>query len=347
MAIWLMHGRRFLMTVSLLVLSASGAFSTEQKAGISVLPTDQTTGLSTNYSKVAVANLPIGQTVSMIQIANAPMLVGNNYAVSVYVTAHTEVPKASKDGFAPIPDAAWIAVEPSGLTLQAYATAKLDVKVTLPNDEKLFGKKYYCNILLITEGDPNVKGVRFGASITGRFMFSVAPIRNEEGLEAALHSPADAAFEIVPPVVVMKDVKPGQKIKIQTEAKKKVQLINQSKNQQQYWFSSVDPNGTNYILLDKSRFEGNVEDVLLNYDQIKLGPGKKKELDITIQVPANADLNRGFLAYLLSISSGASDKAGVNRYLAIYLKGTQASVEPKLENGASQGVTTSAEMKNK
>jgi len=168
-------------------------------------------GLKTNYAKIVVANLPIGQTVSMTKIANQPMLIGSNYDAAVHITVRAEAPKEPKDGYSPIPDPAWIVIEPNEVTLQANASTQLDVKIILPNDEKLFGKKYVCNIVLHTGGDPNSKGISFGTEITGLFMFSIAPGRNEAGLDAALKNPANAAYEIVPPVVVVADVKPGQK----------------------------------------------------------------------------------------------------------------------------------------
>lgn len=307
----------------------------------------RTSGLNTNYAKIVVANLPIGQTVSMSQIANAPMLIGSNYSVPIYSSVRTEAPKEPKEGYDPIPDPSWVVVEPNGLTLQAYATAKLDVKVVLPEDETLFGRKYYCNIVLNTGGDPNIQGVRFGTEITGLFMFSIAPVRNETGLDAALRNPADAAYEIVPPVIIMKGIKPGQKIKIRTVKNKKVELINKSKKKQKYWLYSVNPDEIHYTLSPHSRFGGNVEDVILKADYLQVNPDSKKYLDFLVQVPKNADFSQGYLAYVVSISSGSSDKEGVKRFLAIYLEGEKTATEPKLENAAPQGVTTSAEIKNK
>lgn len=304
------------------------------------------TGLKTNYSKVAVANLPIGQTVSMTQIANAPMIIGNNHEIPVYIQIHTEIPPKPKDGYEPIPDASWVAVEPNGITLPANASAPVDVKITIPNDEKLFGKKYLCHIIIHTEGDPNYSAVRFGTQITGQLMFSIAPEQNVEALDAALKNPADADFEIVPPAVIVENVKPGQKLKVLSETKKKIELINHSKKKQEYWLYAVDPRETGYSMLN-SKKDTNINDVTIVQEQIKLGPGKKKALDIVIQIPQEADFSKEAWAYLISITNGAKQGQGVNRYLAIYLKGTPASAEPKLENAAPQGVTTSAEIKNK
>lgn len=307
----------------------------------------KTSGLRTNYSKVAVANLPIGQTVSMIQIANAPIVVGNNYAIPIFIKARTEKPSKAKDGYEPIPDSSWVTIEPDGATLAAGAASQLDVKISLPNDETLFGRKYFCHIVLLTEGDPNMTGVRFGTQITGLFMFSVAPARNEEGLDAALKNPSNAAFELTPPVVILNNIVPGQKLKVLTELKKKVELTNQSKTKQEYLLSAVNPRDTNYSFISNNIQYGNPNDMLISQEQVKLGPGKKKGLDIMIQVPPDIDLSKGSLAYLISVASGAKQGQGVNRYLAIYLNGVPTATEPKLENAAPQGVTTSAEIKNK
>lgn len=301
---------------------------------------DTTSGLKTNYGKIVVANLPVGQTISMTQIANAPLLVGNNYEVPVFVTIKPEAPKEPKDGYLPIPDPAWIMVEPNAVTLPAVATYQFDLKVILPDDEKLFGNKYICNLSIMTEGDLAKKGFRYGTSITGLFMFSVAPARNELGLEQALQQPADAAYDIVPPQVVVRGAKPGQKVKIRSEMKKKVELINRSKKEQQFWLSSVDPAEHNYSLISSSRFGGNVNDVTIEPEQFKLGPGGRKALNITVQVPMDADFELSSLAYLVSIASGK--RQGVNRFFTIYLSGEKSGQKSKAENNTPQAVTPAA-----
>lgn len=328
------------LLASLLLFTSTGLVLAEKKPA--VLPEKQA-GLRTNYGKIALANLPIGQTISMTKIANAPMLIGNNYEVPILVEIRTKIPDKPKDGYAPIPDLSWIVIEPRGITVPARGSVQVDVKVSLPDDEKLLGQKYVCQIILYTEGDPNVRAVRFGSQIAGFFMFSIAPVRNETGLEEALNNPADAAYELVPPTVVMKGVKPGQKLKVRTELKKKVELVNRSTKDQIYWFYSVDPREHNFALPGKSRFGGNVDDVIFEEDQVRLGAGGKKALNITIQVPADADMNEESLAYLVSVTSGK--RQGINRFLAIYLNSEEFEKKHKHEIGAPQAVTPVAETK--
>ncbi|MCD4814493.1 hypothetical protein K8S19_12485 [bacterium] len=334
----------FIVIFSLLIVFSGRAIAeTQQKPAAEVK-----SGLKTNYSKINISNLPIGQTISMTEVANAPMIVGNNYNVPVYVEVRTESPKKPRDGYAVIPDPAWIVVEPNGLTVGANSSMQVDVKVSIPDDEKLYGNKYVCKMVVHTGGDPNQKNLRFGAQVAGFFMFSIAPGRNDEALAAALKNPADAAYAIEPPVVVLLDAKPGQKIDLRAPGKKKIELINNSKKTQKYFLYSVNPNDTQYQLLDKSRFAGKVEDVSIRHDQIKLGSGKKKALDITIQVPKDVEMLEEALTYMVSITSGT--KEGVVRYLVIYLGGPaqkQNDTEVKEVTGPTRLVTPESEPEKK
>lgn len=312
---------------------------------------EQTSGLSTNYSKLTVDNLPIGQTVSMIQIANAPMLVGNNYEIPVYVNISTEVPTQLSQGYEPIPDPNWILVEPSGMTLDAASTMKVDVKIALPDDETLFGKKYQCNIVIYTRGDPAATGVRYGTQLTGLFMFSVAPVRNESGLERALNNPANADYEINPPRVEIWGVKPGQKVKVRDKNNKKVEIINHSAKRQNLYLSAVDPLKTEYSRITNSQPAKVAEDVLIQQDDLWINPRQKKALDISIQVPKDADFTLGPLLYLVAVSSGST--GGVTRYLGIYLSEKESAAAQKkkeieaqeLKNATPQAVTPTAGIK--
>jgi hypothetical protein len=181
---------------------------------------EQTSGLSTNYSKLTVDNLPIGQTVSMIQIANAPMLVGNNYEIPVYVNISTEVPTQLSQGYEPIPDPNWILVEPSGMTLDAASTMKVDVKIALPDDETLFGKKYQCNIVIYTRGDPAATGVRYGTQLTGVYFLGLSS-PNESDWERALNNPANADTKLNHPALRSGLLNPTE-VKVRDKNKKKV-----------------------------------------------------------------------------------------------------------------------------
>lgn len=273
-------------------------------------------GLKSNYSKIFVQNLPIGQTISMKQLANAPLMIGNNFDVPIYVTFKTEIPKKPRDGFMAIPNAGWVQVESAGVTLLAKGKALLDVTITIPDDEKLFEQKYQCDIVMHTQGNPNVQGLRFGFQITGLLLFSIAPGRNEIALQQALNDPADAAYKLEPPQVDIWGVKPGSKIKVLTKEKKEVVLTNRSKKTQKYLLSSVDPGDTTFKPYTGSQFSGDPDQVIIKQDEFKISPGKSRKLKLEVQVPQDVDFTKGPLVYLVLVKSGT--RQGVGRYMAIY-----------------------------
>lgn len=287
-------------------------------------------GLKTNYTKFIADNLPIGHTLSMKKIANAPLMVGSNYDVPVIITIQPKLPKKLQPGYEAIPDPSWIRIEADTVTVPANSSVELDVMVSIPDDPKYFGKKYQCDLNIYTGGDAEVRGMfRYGFQITGMFLFSVAPGRNEEALASAMQSPANAQYTITPPQVVLWNVKAGQTVEVKSQENKWLELANTSRKKQTYRLASVNPADTGFSIFEGSHFSGNTDDVIIAKDEITLGPGGKRPLQLKIKVPSNADFTTGPLVYLVAVKTG-DIQGGVTRYIAIYLYET---AEMKMPDG--------------
>jgi hypothetical protein len=309
--------RKYFSTIFLglgLMLLTSG-FSQAAQAGAE--PAQGNSGLSMNYTKMVVSNLPIGNTVSMTKVCNAPLIVGNNYDIAVPVTISLVKPPKEFEGYEVLPDFNWVIVETKSLTLAAHSKANIDLKVCLPNDEKLFGKKYRVGLQVITSGDPSVHGIKFGYSVTGSFLFSVAPGRNEGGLENALKNPADAEWDISFPRQDIWNVKPGAVVEVVNEKKQRPLLKNNSKKSMKYLLASVDPKESTYNPDAGAQYSGHPDDLTFSDDEISLGAGKSRDLDFKVKVPTTVDLSKGPLVYLVSVRSGKA--RNVERFVIVYL----------------------------
>lgn len=285
-------------------------------------------GLKTNYTKFIADNLPIGHTLSMKKIANAPMMVGNNYDAPIVITIEPQIPKKLQPGYEAIPDPAWIRIETTSVTVPANSKVDLDVLVSIPDDPKYFGKKFQCDLGISTPGEKETKGMfHYGFQITGIFLFSVAPGRNEDALASAMKSPANADYSITPPQVVLWNVKAGQTVEVKSQENKWLELANNSKKKQTYWLSSVNPADTGFTVFEGSHFSGNADDVIVPQDEITLRAGAKKALELKIKVPQNADFSSGPLVYLVTVKTGKS-QGGVSRYIAVYLYDTEKIKTP-------------------
>lgn len=101
-------------------------------------------GLSTTFGKVSVDNIPIGQTYSMEKDANTPFVIENTSDIELVLKIDVIAPKESElvEGYEPIPDTAWIALEKENLILPPESKVSTDVIITIPNDERYRGKRY-------------------------------------------------------------------------------------------------------------------------------------------------------------------------------------------------------------
>ncbi len=274
-------------------------------------------GISMNYTKINVGNLPIGKTISMKELANFPLVMGNNYAIPIAVSVYPQRPETPKPGYEAIPDANWIVLDSRAATIPAKGKIQMDVKVNLPDDESLLGRKFQANIIMSTTGDPSARGFKYGFKIDGHFLFSVAPGRNEQGLARALKNPADAAYALDPPRVDMFEIVPGKEIQVLTEENKEIVLTNNTSKKQRYLLSSVDPADTDVTPDQGSQFSGNPDEVKIKPDEIKLNPGKSKKIELEINVPKDVDFEKGPLFYLISVTSGV--RQGITKYINVYL----------------------------
>jgi hypothetical protein len=276
-------------------------------------------GLGMNYTKVSVGNLPIGNTISMTQLANAPLIITSNYDVPVFANISVTPPMKDFPGYEPLPDLSWVTVDAVGVTLPAHGNLKVDVKVSLPNDEKLLGKKYRVGIKVFTPGNTNIKGFRYSYTVNGSFLFSVAPGRNDKALAAALKNPVDADYEIFPPRLDLWEVKAGATVDVINDKQQRPVLKNHSKNKQKYFLASVDAAHTDAAIDDGAQFSGKPDDLALPDDELTLSAGENKELKYTVKVPAGIDFSRGPLVYLVSVKSGKLK--GIERFITVYLWG--------------------------
>jgi hypothetical protein len=312
--------RKFITTICLGWGLALWLAAFSLAAAVGSDPLKEHSGLSMNYVKMVVSNLPIGNTVSLTKVCNAPLVIGNNYDVAVPVTITLVQPPKEFEGYEVLPNFNWVVVESQSLTLAAHSKTNVDVKVHLPNDEKLFGKKYRVGVQVMTLGDQSVhNGINFGFSVTGSFLFSVAPGRNEGGLESALKNPADADWDIAFPRQDIWSVKPGTVLEVVNDQKQRPLLKNNSKDSLKFLLASVDPKESTYNPDAGVQYSGHPDDLTFPDDEISLGSGKSQELKFKVKVPATVDLSKGPLVYLVSVRSGKA--RNVERFVIVYLWG--------------------------
>ncbi|MCK5242645.1 Fn3-like domain-containing protein [bacterium] len=273
--------------------------------------------LGTNYSKLKVDNLPIGNTISLKKLVNLPLIVTNNANHSIYVEFSSSVPTKSPEGYQPLKDISWITFDITSATLTAHSKIEVDVQIKIPDDEDLFGSKLH-TYLNVHKKPLGRSGFQFGLLMTSHLFFSIAPERNDEALAKALESTTDANFIIQPDRVELFDIKAGQKVDVVNENNEKIVLKNESSKKQTYLLNLVDPKTTLVKPELDSQPRYDVDNVKIKPEEITLNPGKQRDIKIKINVPDTVDFKKGKLLYMLSITSGVP-KGAIQQYLRIYL----------------------------
>ncbi|MBN1596284.1 hypothetical protein JW933_10190 [candidate division FCPU426 bacterium] len=274
-------------------------------------------GLTSNYSIIELNNLPIGHTISMSQIAKLPLVIGNRFNIPVFVVITSRIPPQAKEGYEAVPETNWIIPDLTGVTIAAHSKASMDVKINIPKDKALLGRKFHASILLTTAGDPSVKGWKYGLGLGNNILFSIAPKPNEEGLAEVNKNPLDTAFALYPERVDLTNAKPGKRLKIIGQDGKPVTITNNSKQRQLYYLSAVSADKTFLRSDTGAQIREDVGSIVLDDDQMEIDPEQTLPLKVQLDVPKDVDFKKGHLFYVLSIKSGASGSA--EKYLQIYV----------------------------
>ena len=129
-------------------------------------------GLRCSVGEVVLENLKISKTYSLRTLANLPLTLTNSGDRSVTVALDPMLPGESelRGGAEAIGSLEWISVEPKTLTLEAGQTGTADVTLVLPDDEKLFGRRFQAMVWSHTLPDPNDL---VSVGLKSRIIFSV------------------------------------------------------------------------------------------------------------------------------------------------------------------------------
>ena len=101
-------------------------------------------GLSTQLGEVVVANLQIGQTYNLMELANLQMAVTNTGADVVNLKMDVLQPETEelRLGAAIIPDASWVTLSQNSFTVGSMQRASSDIFISIPDEAQYLAKKF-------------------------------------------------------------------------------------------------------------------------------------------------------------------------------------------------------------
>ncbi len=117
-------------------------------------------GIRTDFGDVLIENVGIGKTYNLRDIAGRPMKVTNigagtiNLVMDVMVPTQSFITERRRElGYEPIPSPDWVTLTQTQFIVPAGESALTDVFIKIPNDPKLYGRKFQASIYSRSVGD--------------------------------------------------------------------------------------------------------------------------------------------------------------------------------------------------
>lgn len=162
-------------------------------------------GLKTTFVKVSLENLRVGGTYNIRAMANLPLAVYNtgDAAVSIKVEPTAPIAGETREGYEPIPDAAWITFNQDAFEgVEPGRAAITDVVISIPHDRRHLGKKYQVMIWSHTVG-----GGMVACGLKSEVLFSISSEPDEP----------EKAIGLFPTEMIIPGLEPGKAFKVKEE----------------------------------------------------------------------------------------------------------------------------------
>jgi hypothetical protein len=185
------------------------------------------TGLRTKFGMVTVRGLKIGQEYSLNTLVNLPLRVINTGTETEQLKIDViQISTAGSPGYEPIPDISWIKLEKNEFTVEPNHEAVTDVRISIPNDPKLLGRRFEAHIWSRTK--PNRHSM-VGAGLGSVLLFeisSVPPSDDELKKKFVDRKLSNLDFTLYPTQGLADDIPVGTEVDLKRERKVSIKLVN-------------------------------------------------------------------------------------------------------------------------
>jgi hypothetical protein len=180
-------------------------------------------GLRCSVGEVVIENLKIGQRYSLKTLANLPLSLTNTSEHTVRVAIEPMVPDSSelRQGAEALPSVSWASVTPDTLEMAPREMKAAEMILEIPDDEKLFGRKF--QVMFWSHTLP-LPGELLAYGLKSRVIFTIDVSREEEGSAPA----GDLSLSLEPARVEIEKAKSGKTYRLEEAAKQPLKIRNTS-----------------------------------------------------------------------------------------------------------------------
>ena len=254
-------------------------------AVLALAPAAQSGGLRCSVGEVVITNLKIGQTYSLKKLVNLPLSVTNtaNQPVIVRVEPQRPAPGELKQGAEQIPDVAWAKAVPDSFQLAPQETEQVEMILSIPDDERLFGKKYqvaFWSHTLAQAGDLLAYG------LSSRVIFSIDQVRETPGAVLS----GELAISLLPAVITLENVRSGRRYQLEDFLQKPLTVKNSSEKELSVELQTLDVHKSATTLPPGYADLLGSAMVKLTPEKFTLQPGEEKIITGTVSFPKGEPL---------------------------------------------------------
>ena len=247
-------------------------------------------GISSPNASMYLGNLKIGQTYSLQQLLGYPFTATYRGKSMNDMRIDLVIPKEpSSDGYEPLPDPNWIKIDRQDFTLDPGQSAETDIKITIPNDEKLLGKKFIAQI------NPKVgapkeagAGLAFGVALLCNLRLEISPRPATPDEERQLKQNllgSNIEVLISPQRVFLNQLPVGKKIDIKRHYGQSVKILNSSDFRVMVFIDSILPSSKSIFPPEGYTETPDPSWLIPSVRKISIPPNTIKEIPFTIFIP--------------------------------------------------------------
>jgi hypothetical protein len=184
-------------------------------------------GMRTKFGEVVVSGLKIGQTYSLKDLVNLPYSVVNTGEEEVDLLIDVLKPEGDtlKNAYDAVTSSAWVTLDQTRFTVSPNREVATDLKVAIPNDPALLGRRFQADIWARTR---SAKGM-FAVGMRSRLLIhvdSTPPTEEELKRKFVNKRLANLDFTLLPTSGTAEDVPLGKKVDLRKHGKVGVKVIN-------------------------------------------------------------------------------------------------------------------------
>ncbi len=167
-------------------------------------------GLRCSVGEVVINNLKIGQTYSLKALANLPLVLTNTSDRPVHILVDALVPDSSelRVEARPIPNACWASAAPDSFDLGPRETKSVEMLLSIPDDETLFGRKFQVTFWSHTMAQA---GDLLAYGINTRVIFSIDQVRDTTSVVPS----GDLSLSLTPAAMTLDGIVPGREYRLE------------------------------------------------------------------------------------------------------------------------------------